>query len=201
VSARIAAALPGSKLITVPGVGHAPTAADFSGCAARRLLRWLDGKPVGDRCPRVPTGVPATGVPPSALGQLAPAAGIRGLRRARTVTAVGATLDDLALSLSSAFDFPTHGSGLRGGRFGERAGRLRLDGLVVVPGVQVSGEETRNALRLRIGGPAAAHGRVTVRRGGLLAGRLAGRAVRAHLGDRLPAEPVIARAARAIRQP
>jgi pimeloyl-ACP methyl ester carboxylesterase len=199
-SARLAAALPGSKRIVVPGVGHAPTAADFSGCAARRVLLWLDGRPVGDRCPRVPTGVPATGVPPSAVGQLTPAAGVRGLRRARTVSAVGATLDDLALSLSAAYDFPSRGSGLRGGRFGERNDRLWLDGLVVVPGVRVSGRDTRAGVQLRIGGPAAAHGRLTVQRGGLVTGRLGGGRVRARLGQ-LPAQPVIARVARVPLRP
>jgi len=40
-----------------------------------------------------------------------------------------------------------------------------------------------------------------VRRGGLVEGRLGGRRVRARLGDRLPAQPVIARAARVRLRP
>ena len=188
-SARIAAALPGSTRLVVPGAGHAPLGADVGGCTGRRLLRWLDGKPIGDRCPRVPTGVPAVGVTPSAIGQLAPASGVAGARRGRTVAAVDATLDDVALGFSPAFDLAmgTRGLGLRGGRFNVRQGRLRLTEVVVVPGVRVSGAEGRDGvLRLRIGGRSATPGRVTVSRRGVLRGRLGGRAVRARLANGAP---------------
>ena len=188
-SVRIAAALPGSTRLVVPGAGHAPLGVDGGGCTGRRLLRWLDGKPIGDRCPRVPTGVPATGVTPSAIGQLVPASGVAGARRGRTVAAVDATLDDVALGLSPAFDLAmgTRELGLRGGRFDLRQGRLRLSGVVVVPGVRVSGSEGRDGvLRLRVGGRSATPGRVTVSRSGVLRGRLGGRAVRARLANGAP---------------
>jgi hypothetical protein len=56
-----------------------------------------------------------------------------------------------------------------------------------VPGVAVSGRELRSgALRLRVRGRAAAHGRVEVSRRGRLTGRLGGRRVRAQLANRPP---------------
>jgi hypothetical protein len=129
--------------------------------------------------------VPVTAVPPTAFDQLAPAAGLRG-RVGRTVSAVDATLDDLDFALSPALDLAEAGGGLRGGSY--RVGRrLQLRGVVVVPGVAVSGRELRSgALRLRVGGRAAAHGRVEISRRGRLTGRLGGRRVRAQLANRPP---------------
>jgi pimeloyl-ACP methyl ester carboxylesterase len=187
-SAHIATLIPGAQRVTVPGVGHAIIGGDTSGCGRRQLLRFVAGKPVRARCPRVPTGVPVTGVPPTALAQLAPAAGLAG-RVGRTVSAVDATLDDLDYALSPAFDLATAGGGLRGGRF--RVGRrLELRDVVVVPGVTVSGRELPSgALRLRVSGSASAHGRVEISRHGRLTGRLGGRRVRAELANRPPRGP------------
>jgi pimeloyl-ACP methyl ester carboxylesterase len=185
VSVRIAGLIPGARRVTVPGVGHAIIGADASGCGRRQVLRFLNGRSLRTRCPRVPTGVPPTGVPPTSLAQLAPAAGLTG-RAGRTVSAVDATLDFLAFALSPALDGDGdgRGGGLRGGRF--RSGRrLVLDGVVVVPGVRISGsEEASGALTLRVGGAAAARGTVRVTRGGILRGRLGGRVVRAALVNR-----------------
>ena len=75
-SARVAAQIPGAQRVTVPGVGHAIVGADLSGCGVRQLLRFVAGRPVRARCPRVPTEVPATAVPPTAFAQLAPARGL-----------------------------------------------------------------------------------------------------------------------------
>ena len=104
------------------------------------------------------TDVPATAVPPTALAQLAPAAGLTG-KLGRTVSAVDATLDYMDLALSPALDVDGRGGGLRGGTF--RSGRrLTMDGVVVVPGVRISGRALRSgALRLRVRGAAASHGR------------------------------------------
>jgi hypothetical protein len=184
VSARIAARLPGAQRVSVPGIGHAVVAADRSGCGRRQLRRFLAGAPVRARCPRVPTGVPATGVPPTSLAQLPPAAGLQG-RVGRTVSAVDATLDFLAFALSPALG-ENRGGGLRGGRY--RSGRrLELHDVVVVPGVRLSGSEGRSGtLRLRVRGAAAARGRVRITSRGRLRGRLGGRAVRAPLVNRPP---------------
>jgi pimeloyl-ACP methyl ester carboxylesterase len=184
-SARVAGLIPGSQRVTLPGVGHAVIGGDPRGCGRRQLLRFLAGEPVRTRCPRVPTGVPVTTVPPTDFGALAPAAGLSG-RVGRTVSALDATLDDLDYALSPAFDLGDAGGGLRGGSY--RLGRrLRLQRLVVVPGVAVSGRELRSgALRLRVRGSAAAHGRVEISRRGRLTGRLGGRRVRARLANRPP---------------
>jgi pimeloyl-ACP methyl ester carboxylesterase len=185
VSARLATLIPGTRRVTVPGVGHSIIGADPSGCGRRQLLRFVAGKRVRSRCPRVPTGVPATGVPPVSLARLAPAAGLEG-RVGRTVSAVDATLDFLAFALSPALDVGVAGGGLRAGtyRFGRR---LSLRGVVVVPGVRVSGAEGRSgSLRLRVRGGAAAHGTVTVTRGRRLSGRLGGRRVAARLANGPP---------------
>jgi len=185
-SARIATLIPGTQRVVVPGVAHAIIGADTSGCGGRQLLRFVAGTAVRSSCPRVPTGVPATGVPPVSLAALAPAPGLTG-RAGRTVSAVDATLDWLDFALSPALGQPARGGGLRGGSY--RVGRrLSLRGLVVVPGVRVSGSERRHgALRLRVRGAAAARGLVRVTRRGRLTGRLGGRRVAAQLASRPPA--------------
>ena len=80
-SARVAAEIPGAQRVTVPGVGHAIVGADLSGCGVRQLLRFVAARPVRARCPRVPTEVPATAVPPTAFAQLAPARGLAAAHR------------------------------------------------------------------------------------------------------------------------
>jgi pimeloyl-ACP methyl ester carboxylesterase len=185
VSARIAAAIPGARRVTVPGVGHAIVGADPSGCGPRQLLRFLAGREVIPRCPPVPTGVPPTAVPPASFGALAPAAGLSG-RVGMTVSAVDATLDFIDLTLSPAFSTSDSAGGLRGGSY-HYGPRLWLDGVVVVPGVRLSGAERRDgALRLRIGGGSAARGKVVVSRRGRLRGRLGGQRVVAQLVNRPP---------------
>ncbi len=184
-SAHIATLIPGAQRVTVPGVGHAIIGADPTGCGRRQLLRFVAGRAVRARCPRVPTGVPATGVPPTSLAALPPAAGVAG-KAGRTVAAVDATLDFVGFALSPAIDFQGRGGGLRGGSY-RFTRRLALRGVVVVPGVRVSGRELRSGtLRLRVGGSAAARGRVEVTRRGRLTGRLGGRRVRARLANRPP---------------
>jgi hypothetical protein len=103
------------------------------------------------------------------------------------VSAVDATLDWLDFALSPALGQPARGGGLRGGTY--RLGRrLSVRGVVVVPGVRVSGNELRGgALRLRVRGGEAAHGRVHVTRRGRLTGRLGGRRIAAQLASRPPA--------------
>ena len=82
-SARVAAAL-GAQRVVVPGVGHAVVGGDPSRCGIRRLFAFLRGRPAAAACPRVPTEVPATGVPPTSLSQLGGAG-----RRARAGGADG----------------------------------------------------------------------------------------------------------------
>ena len=79
-SARVAAALPGAQRVVLPGVGHAVTGGDPSRCGVHRLFAFMRGRSASAPCKRVPTLVPATGVPPTSLAQLAPAAGVPGVR-------------------------------------------------------------------------------------------------------------------------
>jgi pimeloyl-ACP methyl ester carboxylesterase len=179
-SARVAAAL-GAQRIVVPGVGHAVVGGDPSRCGIRRLSAFLRGRAITAGCPRAPTQVPATGVPPTALSQLAPAAGLRG-RAGRTVAALDVTLDDLTFALSPALGSPLSGTGLRGGSFRLRRRAIVLGRLQVVPGVRVSGRlPRRGSARLRISGAHAARGRLRISASGVVRGRLDGREVRGRL--------------------
>ncbi len=185
VSAHVATLIQGTRRVLLPGVGHAVVGADPSGCGRRQVLRFVAGERVRTRCPRAPTDVPATGVPPVSFAALAPAAGLEG-RVGRTVSAVDATLDFLGFALSPALDAGESGGGLRGGTYRYRR-RLSLRGVVVVPGVRVSGSEGRSGtLTLRVRGAAAAGGTVRVTRRGRLTGRLGGRRVAARLANRPP---------------
>ncbi len=161
VSAHVATLIAGTQRVTVPGVGHAIVGADPSGCGRRRLLRFVAGDAVRSRCPRVQTDVPATGVPPASFAALAPAAGLSG-RVGRTVSAVDATLDFLDFALSPALNVSASGGGLRGGSY-HYGRRLSLRGVVVAPGVRISGRErSSGTLKLRVRGREAARGKVRV---------------------------------------
>ena len=123
VSARIAARIPGSVRLVVPGTGHS-TISDPRTCAADAIVKFIRGATLPTRCKRIPTGVPAVvGVPPSfdALK------GYGGLPKkvGRTVRALAATLDDLRLVLSPAA-LTTSGGGLRGGSWSIAGSRLIL---------------------------------------------------------------------------
>jgi len=185
VSEHVASLLPRAQRVVLPGVGHAIIGADPTGCGRWQVLRFVAGRAVRPRCPRVPTEVPPTGVPPASFAALAPAAGLAG-RLGRTVSAVDATLDWLGFALSPALNGEARGGGLRGGVY--RYGRgLSLRGVVVVPGVRVSGSESRSGtLTLRVGGGPAARGLVRVTRDRRLSGRLGGRRVAARLENGPP---------------
>jgi pimeloyl-ACP methyl ester carboxylesterase len=204
-SAHVAAQMPGAERVVVPGVGHAASLSDPSGCAADTLLRFLSGRPAGGDCPRVPTGVPALPLPPPRM------AGVSRLRElhagrtgavpdrvARTAAAVGLTLDDVRLALSPAFLAPA-GGGLRGGTFRVGPRGLVLAGYEAVGGVRVSGRERGARLVLRVGGPAAAPGTLTVAPTGRFRGTLGGRSVAGRLPHRPPHADAGAGAARAAR--
>jgi pimeloyl-ACP methyl ester carboxylesterase len=179
-SARVAAAIPGSQRVVIPGVGHAVTGGDPSRCGVRRLLAFMRGAPASAPCKRVPTLVPAGVALPPSLARVAPLRGVAGVR-GRTLAALDVTLDDLTFSLSPALGSPLAGPGLRGGTFRLRGRAIVLDHLRVVPGVEVTGRLTRAGARLRISGGPAADGRVRISRRGLVRGRLGGKRVRGRL--------------------
>jgi pimeloyl-ACP methyl ester carboxylesterase len=197
---RAAAAWPGARLVTFPGLGHSVLTADFTGCARRAVRRLFAGRPVRRRCrgalaPRVPAPLPAS------LADLREA----GSRPARVAHAARITLGDVfAEVLSRLFSGgPPRGGGLRGGRwdFGGGGRRLRLHRVEVVPGVRVSAA-LRNTLRgrVRVDGPGRLDGLLRLRRG-KLSGRLGGRRVHARAPLAAAARAPTPRARPALRLP
>jgi pimeloyl-ACP methyl ester carboxylesterase len=180
-SLHVGQAMAGSQRVVVPGVGHAVVGGDPSGCGIRALNRFVAGRPVGGDCRRVGTGVPATTLPPARLSRIRPVPGLRG-RVGRTAAAIGLTVDDLAFSLSPAF-LAYSGGGLRGGSFAVRRNRVMVSRFSAIRGVRLTGVARGGVLRLRIGGSAAARGRVRLTAGGRLRGRLGGRRVDVRLGS------------------
>jgi pimeloyl-ACP methyl ester carboxylesterase len=182
ISARIAAKIPGSIRVVVPGVGHAIIGDDLSGCGVRALLRFVRGQSVAPTCKRVPTGIPGVHTPPASFKALRGVGG-QPLKVGRTLRALAATVDDLLIVFTPAI-LTSAGGGLRGGTWSLRGGRLRLHDYQAVPGVKVSGGgvDTARGIRrgwhLRITGANAAHGKVILRTGGRITGRLGGRRVR-----------------------
>ena len=176
---RVAERLPRSRLLSVAGIGHSVNG--WTHCVNRALLPFLRGGRPARRCPRFPLRIPRVPVLPTRLDDLRPVAGVPG-RRGRTLRAIDLTIDDVVLELAATPSARRRGGGLRGGRYrGTRRG-LVLDRVVVVPGVTVTARPgRRGTLRLRVGGPAAADGRLLLRRDARITGRLEGRPVRARL--------------------
>ncbi len=178
-SAAVAAKIPGSKRLVVPGVGHAIVGADPSGCGVSALLRFVANRPGPTTCRRVPTRVPGVHYAPASFTALR---GVPGLPRkvGRTVRAVAATIDDLRLVLSPAI-LANSGGGLRGGSWAAHGRRLDLRRYEAVPGVTLTGGGSR-ALRMRVGGGNAAHGTLMLRSGGRLSGMLDGKRIALRIG-------------------
>jgi pimeloyl-ACP methyl ester carboxylesterase len=174
-SARVAARLPDVKRVVVPGVGHAVTGDDPSGCGEAVLLDFVDGKSGPTTCKRDPTRVPATLYPPADFAQLPAGKGLPA-KVGRTVGAIAAAIDDARFVLSPAV-LTNSGGGLRGGSWSVHESTLRFDRFEAVRGVTLTGGGDR-AIRLHIGGSKAAKGDVTLRAGGHLTGTLGGRAIK-----------------------
>jgi pimeloyl-ACP methyl ester carboxylesterase len=190
VSAAVASRIPGSVRLVVPGTGHS-TVSDPRSCAARAIDRFIAGKSLPKSpCKRIPTGIPAVLGAPRSFDSLRVA---RGLPRkiGRTVSALGATFDDLRLVISPAA-LATAGGGLRGGSWSIGGDGVVLKRYEAVGGVTVTGGGNR-AIRLRVAGPKAARGSVVLRSGGRLSGTLGGRRVSLRLGT-----PDLAAAARKL---
>ncbi len=197
--ARLAAALPHASTVAVPNVGHSVLDSDLSGCADDATGAFFSGKAVPQVCSRASRDIQdllaaffrPTPIAPRSLASLGTPRRLRG-RPGRTVRAVDLTFFDAIVELLGT-TFESSGAvtqigGLRGGRLIARTRPkvdLSLDRYSYVPGVWVSaalGDLTGSALRLRVGGSAAARGRVTFRIDrDLITGRLGGRRVRLRL--------------------
>ncbi len=179
----LARRLPGAVLLEVQDAGHGVLFSDPTSCARHALAAFVGGSVAGD-CRHHEALAPPLPLAPTRLADLRGVGGLP-VQSARTVTALLRTLGDASEQLLQRLVGGGSGllrpfGGLRGGSAGlDRSRGLRLRGYSYVPGVTVSGLIPPRAKRftLTVGGAAAAHGRLTFSRGGVV-GELDGRPVR-----------------------
>jgi pimeloyl-ACP methyl ester carboxylesterase len=188
---RVAQLFPRSRVVVAPDTGHSAIGSDFAGCALRAFARFLQRRPVPRGCPHVRKAFPAEPPPPGRLADVRQLRGTSG-PRGRTLAAVKLTLRDVAEDSLTELIFDPHdpdiarGGGLRAGHYRiDSENALELRGVAYVPGVTLSGRirnflARRQSGRLRVGGRAAPHGRLAIRRF-RVSGRLGGRRVRGDL--------------------
>jgi pimeloyl-ACP methyl ester carboxylesterase len=180
---QMAARVPNATILPVAEVGHSVTSTDPTACAGTAADNFLAGRaqvPCGQTVPRMrirrlaPTSVDAL-TPKGASG-----------KRGRTVQAVDLTVHDMIDELDLLY---AERGGLRGGAFRLADAGLKLQALVYVPGVKVSGTLDPFTYRgtLRVGGSKASKGRLTIGRKGVVTGALDGRRVRTRF--KLPKPP------------
>lgn len=179
-AAKMAALLPRASVVDVPRTGHSVLGSDLTGCSERALRNFFAGRKVADTCRRARGGsIRPDGPIPGSFAELEPAAssGVRG----RTVTAAALTIFDvLEQSADSLLADPfglIRGGGLRGGRYFETRTSIRMQKVVYVPGVVVTGEvHEGGTATVRIAGARPARGSLTFR-GNRVRGVLGGRRI------------------------
>jgi pimeloyl-ACP methyl ester carboxylesterase len=199
---KLAALLPHSTLIAVPGTGHSVFGADLTGCSDRALRAFFTNRKINTHCRRAHGRIRPDGPIPRSLKELRPVAA-RGTP-GRIVNAAARTIFDvLEQSADSLLSNPLsliRGGGLRGGHYFETRTTIALRRVEYLPGVVVSGAISEGGVaHLRLSGVKAARGHLNFRRGrvtGVLGGhrvhgrinslaqpaRTAAVAVSAHLG-------------------
>lgn len=201
----VARLIPGARLLRTPGAG-VELDLQLGSCVPAALGAFFAGRSPPTGCRRPIFGRAAPPAPPRSLAEVDERRGLRG-RPGQTLRAVQLTLRDGAETLQAKFfarllSGPVSYRGaarvlargvvagaLRNGVYSlDRTGAFALRRAVYVPGVEVTGAiaapdgDTRSELGMvRVSGPAAAHGNLTLR-GRLVSGRLGGRLVRATLG-------------------
>ena len=175
---------PKGQLVIVPGVGHSTTSADFSGCAAEAVRRFVTGTLGSFRstaCPRVPPLARALAAfphrPLKATAKATLTAASRTLREAEATW--------LQMAFSSATFAPR---GLYGGKLvlAKEGLNFTLSRYSAVPGVQVTGKVALVVAGLplqykgtiRVSGPAAVEGTLKFANN-TISGKLGGRSVKA----------------------
>jgi pimeloyl-ACP methyl ester carboxylesterase len=164
---KIRALIPSAQELAVPYTGHSALASDLSEdqCAVRAVRQFFAGQPV---TPCGPSDNPfsPTPVAPTRFTRLKPTG--RGGKIGRTITAALATAQDMRRQVIGdaleAGGLPRRAAGLRGGRATVHATSLTLSDAVYVPGVKVSGSVPLGSGTqvLRVRGPKAAHGELTI---------------------------------------
>ena len=182
---RLAALLPRSSVVSVPGTGHSVFGSDLTGCSDRALKAFFLNRKVQTGCKRTQGRIRPDGPIPASVAQVRPAAA-KG-KRGRTVSAAALTVFDVLEQsadalLSNPFGI-IHGGGLRGGRYFETTRTIALRDVVFIPGVHVTGQVSEGgAATLRISGRAASRGHIRIAPG-RVTGVLGGRTVRGRIGS------------------
>jgi hypothetical protein len=174
---------PQGKLLVVPGVGHSVTTADVSGCSQNYVRSWILGSlnaPREAQCSqRVQPLLKILGAFPRRPAHTA----------AATLAAAGKTLREAEatwIDISSP-------SGVERGLYGgtiktlKNTTAFRLTNYTVAPGVKLSGKIAFATLgppttykgTVRVSGPAAVAGTLTITKAGKITGKLGGRRVSA----------------------
>ena len=169
----VAAQLPHSTLISVPGNGHDEIDTDLSGCVVRALFRFFTNRRIGEACTRTSDAVPPAPLPPTTFKALAPHRGAPG-DVGRVLRAAVDTVLDVRESFYMTADAglpASAGGGLRAGTWHTHGQTgFVLKGVAWAPEVKVTGRVTSRLGRF--------DGRVTVRAPEGLSGHL--RFVRGH---------------------
>jgi pimeloyl-ACP methyl ester carboxylesterase len=204
---EVQALLPHAQLVTVTGTGHDVLDSDITGCAARALRRWSDGRAVGDPCAGRSNAVVVQPRPPLKLSAYRSAPGVGGDRGRVLFAALDTVVDAQLSALETLYAGYTRlqGGGLRDGSFtaSSNAVRLRLHGYSLLPGLRVSGVISatgdRAHGRLTVDGPGRYDGRLRLTTAGTVTGRLAGRHVRYRPSARRGSVAAASRAGRGAR--
>jgi pimeloyl-ACP methyl ester carboxylesterase len=175
--------LPQAQLLAIPYTGHSALASDQTPdkCGLRGVAQFFAGQPVTP-CAEPGNPFSPTPVAPTRLERL-PGTGGTG-KVGRTVTAAMRTAVDMRRQvigdLLEVGQLPARVGGLRGGHAAiTPGGRILLEKVVYVPGVEVSGDvplDVGATQSLRVGGPKAARGSLTITPSSIT-GRLGGRRV------------------------
>ncbi|MCW2995703.1 MAG: alpha/beta fold hydrolase [Conexibacter sp.] len=183
--------LPHGQLLTVTGTGHDVLDSDITGCAAKALARFADGKAIGTPCAGKDNAVSVLARPARSIAAYRRAPGVAGDRGRVLFAALDTIVDAQVSALQTLYAGYAHvqGGGLRGGRFSasSNGAHLRLHGYELVPGLRLSGSlrasETEDAGTVTVDGPGSLDGSLRISAKGAVTGRLGGRAVRYALGS------------------
>ncbi|HEV7492514.1 alpha/beta fold hydrolase [Baekduia sp.] len=178
--------LPHGQLLTVAGTGHDVLDSDITGCAARALKRFADGREIGTPCAGKDNAVGVLARPAKSIAAYRRAPGVAGDRGRLLFAALDTIVDAQISALQTLYAGYTRlqGGGLRGGRFSASSdgAHLRLHRYELVPGLRVSGvlraSETEDAGTVTVDGPGRLDGTLRISAKGTVTGRLGGRAVR-----------------------
>jgi pimeloyl-ACP methyl ester carboxylesterase len=185
-SRELLPSLPHGQLLTVAGTGHDVLDSDITGCAARALKRFADGRSIGRPCAGRSNAVSVLARPARSLSDYRRAPGVAGDRGRVLFGALDVIVDAQISALQTLYAGFTRiqGGGLRGGHFAASAdgSRLRLHDYEIVPGLKVSGalraSSTADAGTVTIDGPGRLDGTLRLTAKGVVTGRIGGRAVR-----------------------